>query len=66
MADWHRNKSTLHRLSFACPRTVSQDGPAASGFGWYSNGENAPPHILVHGNTEGQGDLLRDSWTTAE
>ena len=28
------------------------------------NGENASHHILVQGNTEGQGDLLRDSWTT--
>src|SRR6266851_7759973 len=28
------------------------------------NGENASLHILVHGYTEGQGDLLRDSWTT--
>ena len=27
-------------------------------------GENAPHDILVDGNTEGQGDLLRDSWTT--
>src|ERR1700694_5401231 len=35
MADSHRNRSTLHKLSFACPRTVSQDGPAVSGFGWY-------------------------------
>jgi hypothetical protein len=35
MADLHRNRSTLHKLSFACPRTVSQDGPAASGFGVY-------------------------------
>src|SRR6266849_7186078 len=26
--------------------------------------ENASHHILVHRNTEGQGDLLRDSWTT--
>jgi len=28
-----RNKSRLHRLSVACPRTVSQDGPAESGLG---------------------------------
>src|ERR1700730_4665686 len=35
MADSHRNRSTLHKLSFACPRTVSHDGPAASGFGRY-------------------------------
>jgi hypothetical protein len=27
------------------------------------HGENASHHILVHGNAEGQGDLLRDSWT---
>src|SRR5262245_12960976 len=26
-------------------------------------GEDAPHHILVDGNIEGQGDLLRDSWT---
>src|SRR5713226_3291958 len=24
-----------HKLSVACPRTVSQDGPAKPGFGWY-------------------------------
>jgi hypothetical protein len=35
MADSHRNRSTLHRLSFACPRTVSHDGPAAFRFGVY-------------------------------
>jgi len=29
-----------------------------------SNGQNAPHHILVNGNPEGQGDLLRDPWTT--
>src|ERR1700694_5338 len=28
------------------------------------NGENASHHILVHGNPESQGDLLRDPWTT--
>ena len=28
------------------------------------NGENAPHHILVDGNAEGQGDLLSDPWTT--
>src|SRR4030095_16105256 len=27
-------------------------------------GENAPHDILVEGNAEGQGDLLRDAWTT--
>src|ERR1700680_70097 len=27
------------------------------------NGENAPHHILVDGNTEGPGDLLSDPWT---
>ena len=27
IADSHRNKSTLHRLSFIWPRNVSQDGP---------------------------------------
>jgi hypothetical protein len=32
--DSHRNRSTLHKRSFACPRTVSQDGPDC-GFGWY-------------------------------
>ena len=26
--------------------------------------EKAPHHILVDGNTEGQGDLLRDPWTS--
>jgi len=28
------------------------------------SGENAPHHVLVHGNTEGQSDLLRDPWTS--
>jgi hypothetical protein len=28
------------------------------------SGENPPHHVLVHGNTEGQGDLLRDPWTS--
>jgi hypothetical protein len=32
-ADSHRNRSRLHRLSFAWPRTVSQDGPFESGAG---------------------------------
>jgi len=27
------------------------------------HGENAPHHVLVDGNAEGQGDLLRDPWT---
>jgi hypothetical protein len=27
------------------------------------NGENAPHHILVDGNTEGQGHLLSNPWT---
>jgi hypothetical protein len=27
VADSHRNRSTLHKLSFACPRTGNQDGP---------------------------------------
>src|SRR5262245_3186238 len=34
-ADSHRNRSTLHRLSFAWPRTVSHDGPQDSGVGTY-------------------------------
>src|ERR1700694_1973410 len=59
MADSHRNRSTLHKLSFACPRTVSQDGRRVR-FRVVPNGENAPHHILVHGNAEGQGDLLRE------
>src|SRR5688572_6696731 len=29
-----------------------------------ASGENAPRHILVDGNPEGQRDLLRDPWTT--
>jgi hypothetical protein len=28
------------------------------------HGENAPNHVLVDGNAECQGDLLRDPWTT--
>jgi hypothetical protein len=28
--------------------------------------ENASHHILVDGNTEGQGDLLRDPWTSPD
>jgi hypothetical protein len=33
VADSHRNKSTLHRLSFIWPRKVSQDGPPVPGAG---------------------------------
>jgi hypothetical protein len=38
--------------------------PRRVGFRRVSSGENAPRHILVDGNTEGQGDLLSDPWTT--
>src|SRR5712692_7088063 len=47
---------------------VPQDGepgrPRRVRFRRVPNGKNASHHILFHGNTEGQGDLLRDSWTT--
>ena len=33
IADSHRNMSTLHRLSFAWPRSVSHEGPLAPGSG---------------------------------
>ena len=33
-------------------------------FGLVPHGENAPNNVLVDGNAERQGDLLRDPWTT--
>ena len=35
IADSHRNRSMLQRLSFVCPRKVSHEGPHESGSGWY-------------------------------
>jgi hypothetical protein len=35
VADSHRNRSVLYRLSFACPKNVSHDGPFESDSGRY-------------------------------
>jgi hypothetical protein len=63
-ADSHRNRSRLHRLSFARPRAMSQDGPAESGFGRYRAARMRHTTSLLIGIPKAKANLLRDPWTT--
>ena len=62
VADSHRNKSQLHKLSFMWPRNVSQEGPPES-VGRVMNGQDTANHILVDIDAESQRDLLGDAGT---
>src|ERR1700694_4872146 len=63
VADSHRNRSTLQRLSFMWPRNVSQDGPPGVRFRSVVTGENPSNHVFVDGDVESQGNLLSNSRT---
>ena len=64
VADSHRNKSTLHRLSFVWPRNVQPGRAAGSRQRSEMKRQNPTDHVPVDLDTEGQSDLLRDSWTS--
>src|SRR5215510_8113572 len=59
VADAHRSKSQLHKLSFVWPRKVSRDGSPES-----ANAQDATDNIPVHVNAESQGDLRGNAGTT--
>src|ERR1700676_2763497 len=66
-----RRSADSHRKQIDAPQTVlrvpEDREPRRSRRVWLRpvpDGENASHHILVHGNPERQGDLLRDPWTT--
>ena len=60
MRDSQRNKSAIHKLSFICPRNVSQDGPDPdSGRKYFANADD----IFVDIDAEGQRDLRGNSGT---
>src|SRR6266851_6794806 len=63
VADSHRNRSTLQRLSFMWPRKVSQEGPAEGCPDPVVIGKNPANHVFVDLDVERQGDLLGDSRT---
>src|SRR5271169_5342454 len=63
VADSHRNRSILQRLSFMW-RQESQPGGTAGGLPRpVVMGENPSNHVLVDGDVERQGHLLCDSRT---
>jgi Transposase IS116/IS110/IS902 family len=51
-ADSHRKRSRLHRLSFVCPRSVSQDGPVESGAGRYRTARIRRTRSLLLGRSK--------------
>jgi hypothetical protein len=59
-ADSHRKRSRLHRLSFVCPRSVSQDGRAESGVGWYRTARMRRTTSLLIGRRKRNVDPLID------
>ena len=54
----------LHRLSFACPRNVSQDGPPGVGCRSIVRSEHSAHHVLVDVDRKGERDLLCDPRTS--
>ena len=61
--DSARNKSTLHRLSFACPSVVSQEDPLLAGIWFVVNGQYAPDGVFIQVESESQIDLLGNART---
>ena len=64
VADSHRNRSMLQRLSFVCPRRVNQKVPPEFLCRSVMTGENPANDVFVDLDVERQGDLLCDSRTT--
>src|SRR5207249_11526889 len=62
VSDSQRKRSALHKLSFACPRNVSQEGPDPDP-GRKCIAKIRRTTIFVDIHTEGQRDLLGDSGT---
>ena len=63
VADSHRNRSQLHKLSLAWPRKVSQEGPPRTRFRAVVNAQDTANNILIDRDAEGQRDLLSDAGT---
>src|SRR5829696_5653835 len=63
VADSQRNRSQLHRLSFAWPRNVSQEGPPVR-FRSVVNAQNASHNILVDLDAKRERDLWSNAGTT--
>jgi hypothetical protein len=66
----HGRTATKHVETPQTVLRVTEDGePGRPGrvlCGPVPSGENAPHDVLVNGNAEGQGDLLRDPWASPD
>ena len=63
VADSHRKRSQLHKLSFVWPRNVSQEGPADIWLRPVMNAQDSANNILVDLDAERQRDLLSNAGT---
>jgi hypothetical protein len=65
---WRRSPIARKEASHSGSARETEDSepgrPSRSLVRLIPNGENAPKHVVVYGNAKGQGDLLRDPWTT--